>query len=351
MLDASTVERTGETYALNLRFLLIVCVFIGNLIEPLILQAPHMHALYVWIFTFHMPLFVFVTGYFAKHNLRGDAGRKLLIQIGLQYLIFQSIYSVLDITVFKVNQIHHSFFAPYLLLWFLASHIFWRLALRLMLKWPVKLQFLCSLAGGILVGYLQMDGTWLSLSRSFIYLPFFVAGYHYSYAYFVKFITRNIRRLALLTSLILLGAAAIWSNQMQIGWLYGSMTYAQLQYHEWYAGLFRATIYMVQIISAAAILLLVPQRQHRITDWGKRTLYVFLLHGLIVRFAAVSPIYSYIESPAASFALMLAAILLTILLCHPKVKQMTSWIIEPRVEWLFAAHSQPTKITAASSER
>lgn len=54
---------------LNLRFMLIVTVFAGNAIEPLISRMDGLHGLYMWIFSFHMPLFVLVTGYFAKKAL------------------------------------------------------------------------------------------------------------------------------------------------------------------------------------------------------------------------------------------------------------------------------------------
>lgn len=41
----STLTKSGETFGLNLRFLLIVCVFVGNAIEPLIMRMPEMKAI------------------------------------------------------------------------------------------------------------------------------------------------------------------------------------------------------------------------------------------------------------------------------------------------------------------
>ncbi|WP_223068574.1 acyltransferase family protein [Paenibacillus caui] len=326
----------GEYYFLNLRFLLIVCVFVGNAIEPLVYRMPGLHALYVWIFTFHMPLFVFATGYFARHNRFGESGRRLMLQIALQYVIFQSLYSVLDLTLFKVAGIHHSFFVPYLLLWFLASHLFWRLITILMRKWPPLLQLAVSTLLGIAIGYANVDGTWFSLSRTFVYLPFFVAGLHFSADLVVKIFTSKIRYAALSVSAVLLAAAAVWGNHLPVGWLYGSMTYSQLGQYTWYAGLLRLGMYALQLCASAAFLSLVPMRECRMTDWGRRTLYVFLLHGLIVRFAAVSPLYAYIHTPLSAASLVLSAALLTVLLCQPAIRRITSPVIEPPVEWLFS---------------
>ncbi|ANS75423.1 fucose 4-O-acetylase [Paenibacillus yonginensis] len=340
MNNATKVWRE-ESYFLNLRFLLIVCVFVGNAIEPLITRMPGLHAVYVWIFTFHMPLFVFVTGYFAKSNLRGRAGTKVLAQIALQYLIFQSLYSALDITVFKVDGIHHSFFAPYLLLWFLASHWLWRAAALTMSSWSRRAQLGVSLILGIAVGYLVIDGTWFSLSRTFVYLPFFLAGYHFRPEYIVKFFTPGIRAAACSVSLLLLAAAYLWGHLLLLGWLYGSMTYSQLGAYTWYAGLGRLGLYALQLCASAAFLSFVPLYACRITELGRRTLYVFLLHGLIVRFAAASPLYAYLDNLGGTLAIIAAAVLLTILLCQSWVRTAVSPIIEPQVEWLFSRVRKP----------
>ncbi len=333
-MSAKPLNQRGETFFLNLRFLLIVCVFIGNAIEPLINRMDGLHSLYMWIFTFHMPLFVFVTGYFAKSSLFDKSGRKVLLQIGMQYVIFQTLYSVLDITVFQVKNIHHSFFAPYLLLWFLASHFCWRLVLISMRKCSPLQQLAISVLLGVLVGYLQLDGVWLSFSRTFVFLPFFVAGYHFSFTALETFLTREVRIAGIALSAGLLLALYFGGGSLIPGWLYGSMTYMQLDQQEWYAGLLRLSVYLLQLFAGAVFLSFVPKQASRITDYGRRTLYVFLLHGLIIRLAAASPLYDYIHTGAASLALIAGAVILTVLLSQPVVRKWTSPAIEPPVQWV-----------------
>ncbi|WP_148499845.1 acyltransferase family protein [Paenibacillus ihumii] len=340
----------GETFFLNLRFLLMICVFIGNAIEPLIQDITAMHALYMWIFTFHMPLFVFVTGYFAKANLLGQPGRRLMLQISLQYVIFQSLYSILDVTVFKVQNVHHSFFAPYLLLWFLASHFCWRLLLILLSKWTPLQQLAASLTLGVLVGYLQVDGAWLSLSRTFVYLPFFIAGYHFSFVSAAKLFTPGVRISAGALAAVLLGAVSLWGHYIDPGWLYGSMTFSQLGHSEWYAGTYRLALYALQLLAGIAFLAVVPLQESRLTDLGRRTLYVFLLHGFIIRFAAVSPLYKYVTNTAASVLLVIGAILLTLLLSHSLIRKWTSPVIEPPVQWLLNLERRAFRPFGAASK-
>lgn len=335
MTGENTLETRGETFFLNLRFMLIVTVFVGNMIEPLISDNNAMHSLYLWIFSFHMPLFVLVTGYFAKKNLAGAAGRKILLQIALQYLIFQSLYSALDVSVFHVSNIHHSFFAPYLLLWFLASHACWRLLMLGMGRWSKTAQIGFALAAGVAVGYLQLDGVWFSISRTFVYLPFFVIGYHFSFSTFAGLYKKYVKMAAAAASILLFALLATVGAGLPAGWLYGSMTYMQLGTGEWYAGLFRLAIYFLQFTASLAFLGWVPYQVNRMTDWGRRTLYVFLLHGFIVRLAAVSGLYGYIGNTAGTAALMFSAIVLTILLAHPGVKRSLHPLVEPSVEWMI----------------
>lgn len=325
-----------ETFFLNLRFLLIILVFIGNAIEPLIGTMNTLHHLYMWIFSFHMPLFVLVTGYFAKKHLTGKQGRLILLQIGLQYIIFQTLYSLLDTTLFKVQDIHHSFFAPYLLLWFLASHAFWRLIMLGMSRYTPVVQFILAVITGIAVGYLQLDGVWFSISRTFVYLPFFVLGYHFSFQSFHRIYQKRIKFTAAAVSILLFLLFAIWGSRLPIGWLYGSMTYMQLGHYEWYAGIYRLGIYLLQMTAGMAFMGWVPYALTRMTDWGSRTLYVFLLHGFIVRVAATSGLYAYIHDPLGASLLILSVILLTILLAQPSVKRWMHPMIEPPVHWMIS---------------
>ncbi|WP_019912388.1 acyltransferase family protein [Paenibacillus sp. HW567] len=335
MAAESPVAARGDTFFLNLRFMLIVTVFAGNAIEPLIGRMSGMHSLYLWIFSFHMPLFVLVTGYFARSSLSGTAGRRVLMQIGLQYLIFQSLYSLLDVSLFHVTNIHHSFFAPYLLLWFLASHACWRLLMLGMSRWSKSAQIIFAVSAGVAVGYLQLDGFWFSISRTFVYLPFFVIGYHFSFDALIRFYNKYVKIAAAAASVLLLVLLGALGSNLPPGWLYGSMTYTQLGAAEWYAGVYRLAMYGLQLAASLAFLGWVPYRLSRMTDYGRRTLYVFLLHGFVVRLAAASGIYAYLGNPAGAALVLLSAVAFTVLLAHPSVKKLLHRLVEPSVDWMI----------------
>ncbi|MNJ48791.1 hypothetical protein D3C77_439960 [compost metagenome] len=219
-----------------------------------------------------------------------------------------------------------------------------------MIKWTPIQQLALSAALGVLVGYLQIDGTWFSLSRTFVYLPFFIAGYHFSFEFLAKIFTRTTRLYTLALAGAMITAIAIWGSNIEAGWLYGSMTYGQLGHGEWYAGLFRIALYALQFLAGVAFLSFVPMRESKLTDLGRRTLYVFLLHGFIIRIAALSPIYDYVTNLTASLMLIVGAILLTLLLSHSYVKKWTSPVIEPSVRWLLALERRAFRQIGATSK-
>lgn len=338
-----TIEQKGETFFLNLRFILIVTVFIGNAIEPLITRMESLHTLYLWIFSFHMPLFVLVTGYFAKKSMTGKQARDVLLQIGLQYVIFQSLYSILDATVFHVEDIHRSFFAPYLLLWFLFSHACWRMLLMAMNKLTAAQQLLIAGLLGVFVGYLPVDGVWLSISRTFVFFPFFIAGYHFSFETFSQRFKPSIKLISAFLSLLLLLVFSLSGNKLNVGWFYGSLTYMQLGHDAWYAGVFRVATYALQLIASIAFLAWIPMTVSRITDLGRRTLYVFLLHGFIIRVADYSGLHESITNTSGAALLIVAAILCTILLAQPSFKKLFHPIIEPSVEGILRLEKIPMR--------
>ncbi|MGF9698416.1 acyltransferase family protein [Paenibacillus sp. MABNR03] len=327
-------NRTGirddqESFFYNLRFMLIVCVLVGNALEPLITRFAGAEALFLWIYTFHMPLFVWVTGYFARHSPQGEPGRRVLKQIALQYVLFQTLYALMDFTVFHTPHMKLSFFAPYLLLWFLASHFCWRLLLRLTISWKPVHRLIASIVLGIIAGYLPVDGFWLSFSRTFVFLPFFMIGYDYGAtirSYLRSGWGRNAAAALSAGLLIWIGLGGL---EMSTGWLMGSMTYAELGHHEWYAGIYRLGIYALEIVSGALFLAWVPSLTSKLTDLGRRTLYVFLLHGFLVRLTIWSGVYNHIESGLYIPVIVVIAVMFAVLLAHPAIRHAFRPLIEP----------------------
>lgn len=71
----------------NIRLILIFFVIFGHLIEYFAAGG----ILYRWIYSFHMPVFIFVSGYFAKFD-----PKKIVCNILVPYVLLQILYTAFD---------------------------------------------------------------------------------------------------------------------------------------------------------------------------------------------------------------------------------------------------------------
>ncbi|RUT29638.1 fucose 4-O-acetylase [Paenibacillus zeisoli] len=327
--DSSLSEVNYDTWMLNLRFILILLVVIATGIEPIMGRFGVMENLHAWIFIFHIPLFAFVTGYFSRHNLLGRNGWASLCSIAVQYVIFQTLYSTVDVLFFQVPQQKHSFFIPYLMLWFLVAHIGWRVLLRIMCALNIKHPVLISMALGVVAGYLGGDGSWLSLSRLFVFLPFFAAGYTVHPRKLLVLSSGSSRLVQGALSILLLAVVSLLAWHGTPDWLYGKFTYAEMGTGGTTAALSRIGWYLLQAAGSLTFLAFIPQKRSIVTNLGSRTLYVFLLHGLFIRSGIRLGLYEYVRQPADLVILGAAILTITVILALPQTRRLTKWLIEP----------------------
>lgn len=87
----------------NLKFFLIVLVVFGHSLEEISLE--HNYAIIrAWIYSFHMPAFVFISGYFSKCVRRGgESARKTIINCAIPYFIFNTIFALYTEKTLAIN--------------------------------------------------------------------------------------------------------------------------------------------------------------------------------------------------------------------------------------------------------
>ena len=76
----------------NYKVLLIVLVVIGHFIEPCYDQNPFLYELKWGIVAFHMPAFIFISGYFSK---KIPSVKKLIGGLVIPYFVYEVIYYLL----------------------------------------------------------------------------------------------------------------------------------------------------------------------------------------------------------------------------------------------------------------
>ncbi len=303
-----------DYYFDNVRFVLIFFVVFGHLLRPYIDESPLIYALYMSIYLFHMPAFIFVSGYFAKGIMRPGYIKKVTRKLLIPLLIFHVIYSAFYFWIEHEETLSISLLIPEWSLWFLLSLFFWNILLRITVKWvKPALAIVLAIGLGLLIGMVPESLHVLSIGRTFIFFPFFLIGYYTKREWFAPLFTTRARIVLLLIAAILF--LFFYKNtSIQIEWLFGSGSYDDLGANSLSGVAWRSLVYVLNVVMIAFILSIVTHKSFFFTTWGQNTLYVYLLHGFFIQ---TSRHLNTLERPPSLFVLFLTAAALTLLLSSP----------------------------------
>ncbi|MCQ4085337.1 acyltransferase family protein [Saccharibacillus sp. JS10] len=322
-----------DAYFDNLKVLLIVLVVVGHLIEPLSSSEIY-RPIYLFIYSFHIPLFVLISGYFCKEITSSDYRIKVVKTLIIPYLIFETLYSLFDYFVMGTEVLKFSYFTPYWLMWFIFSMVIW----RMILPYAVKIRWALPISIGvaILAGYAVDAQYYASMSRTIVFFPFFLAGYYLSKEQIDLWRTRPFK----IASVIVLGAAIAimikYSSVMRAEWFYGSLPYLALDHPEWTAGIYRIAAYTASVLIGGAIMILMTGRYLPcFSVLGRNTLYAYLLHGFIVKGLIATGFYETYSEAAWTMLLIPFGVLLAAGLSSEWIRMSFSWLLEPNLDRLF----------------
>ena len=265
----------------NLKAILIFLVVLGHMIEY-ISGASFYKVIYLFIYSFHMPLFVYISGYFANSNYE-----KTLKNVLYPYVVFQIIYVIFDRFALK-GSATLSFVAPYWALWYLVALATWRCTIPFFetdKKEKATILLLCAFVVSLVAGYDVKLGYYLAFSRVAVLFPFFLMGFYQR-----KFISfeslekwrKNIPIKALLTLLAMgiLAVIIVFSDKINSAWLHNAYAYSVLEYNIF----IRFAIFFSALVLTALLVLITTNKNiPYVTYMGQNCIYIFLLHGFAVK--------------------------------------------------------------------
>ncbi|WP_226036242.1 acyltransferase family protein [Aquibacillus saliphilus] len=270
-----------EAFIDNAKFFLIFLVVFGHVIQPMTANSETIGVIYHWIYFFHMPAFIFLGGFFAKGSGNKGYLAKLFKKLIYPYLLFQLIYTGYYFLI-GMDGWQTTVFKPHWALWFLLSLFCWHLLLIVFKKMPPLFSVVIAIEIGIIIGYISGIGHTFSLSRTFVFFPFFLMGYWISKEQLLKVKAKSVKVTAIFVMAIV-AAGIIVAPTFSTSWLLGSESYASMGYPE-IGGFIRLGVYLVAILMAVSIMAWVPTKESFVTKLGQRTLYVYLLHGIFIQF-------------------------------------------------------------------
>lgn len=279
-----------NAYIDNVKVLLIFLVVFGHMIQPFIADSAGMRTLYVWFYIFHMPVFVFVSGFFAKG--RKDKGyiMQLVKKLIVPYFVFQVIYTGYYYMIGKPDWLTGLIY-PHWSLWFLISLFGWHILLIFFKKLKPMHGILLALGIGVLIGYFSEVGHTLSISRTFVFFPFFLAGYWITEKQLMH-VKNNVVKGVGVVVLVIAAGLIYYLPDIDTNWLLHSSSYAELGVG-WTGGLLRMFVYFVSVLMGVSVLAWIPKGNLKgVTYLGTRTLYVYLLHGFVVQYFRQAEVFS-----------------------------------------------------------
>lgn len=265
----------------NAKFILIFLVVFGHMIQPFTINSVYIENIYTWVYTFHMPIFIFLAGFFAKGSGNISYITRLAKKLVIPYIIFQVLYTGYYFLIGKQGWLTEHLFYPHWSLWFLISLFCWHMLLIIYKKMKPAYAIPIAIGIGLVIGYFDQVGHLFSISRTFVFFPYFLIGYFVTEKQVLRVKTVQWKAISLF---ILVAAFIIISiaPTLPVGWLLQSKPY-QLLGVNLSGGFIRLGVYTISFMMGASILAWIPQKRLAFTKLGERTLYVYLLHGFIVQ--------------------------------------------------------------------
>ncbi|GII91008.1 acyltransferase family protein [Sinosporangium siamense] len=329
--------RKREPYLDNVKFILIALVVAGHALVPT-LDAHSGKSAYIFIFAFHMPLFVMISGYLSRNFWNSNAKTNKLVDTFLiPYVIVEVGYALLRFATGQKWSL--TIMDPAWLNWYLLALLLWRLSTPVWKR--MRHPFLVSVVIYMLAGFSAISGDF-SMDRFFGLLPFFVLGLMLQPKHFELLNRGWVKILAGVTLVGGAGVAILVAPHMSVKPMYFKYGFEDLGL-TWLLGMgLRAAMLIASMALSFAVLALSPRGETWYTDLGTRTLYAYLLHGVPVMIGKETGLLDlpWLHGPLGVVAITTCSLLLTIILCLPQTRTLFKWLLEPRLVWLYRRPSR-----------
>ncbi|MEU3247571.1 MULTISPECIES: acyltransferase family protein [unclassified Streptomyces] len=320
----------------NAKYLAIVLVAMGHAWEPLKGQSRVLEAAYTVVYSFHMPAFIIISGYFSRSfDMRPDRLKRLVTGVAVPYVVFEVSYVLFKRWADGDTSLPISLMDPWYLTWFLCALFIWRLTTPLwkMVRWPLPV----ALVVAMLASVSPDIGDDLDLQRVLQFLPFFVLGLIMKPEHFQLVRRREVR---ILSVPVFAAALAVgwWAvPRMNTAWFYHRDSAQELGVPWWVGPVMVFALFGCSLLLTACFFSWVPRRRMWFTALGAGTLYGYLLHGFLVKAGTYWGWFdhAWLNTPLGEVSVTLVAATAVTLLCTAPVRRVFRFAMEPSMDWAF----------------
>lgn len=269
----------------NLKGVLILLVVAGHFIEhSWSVYTGHLSLwimLWTCIYSFHMPAFSMVSGYFLGKSSRNPLKKipKVLFLYFLSCLLY-TLRNVYHGKRFRLRPEIPRYGMWYLL--FLAYAYVLVLLLRKLRAWiAISLAFLAALAAGF---FPQIAGNW-GIGQTFFFMPYLIIGF-YAPLDHIALLSRKHRKIVLPLFLLCMAGLSVFTKVpgFSRSFFRGSdSAYLVLFDDAWKGLLVRSCVYLLGLFLIFLLLGLIPEKKTPFALVGRHTLLILMVHTYFLR--------------------------------------------------------------------
>lgn len=260
----------------TIKGMLIFLVVFGHMLETN-LNNECFKYIYSFIYSFHMPVFIFISGFLSK-ACKDINIEKLINGVIIPLVIFNVFYETANLL--KNGDFSGYFYlaAPYWLMWYLLSLLLWKIISPFILSTQHPL--IIAIAISLFFQYLNFNGLSFSAMRTFSFLPFYIMGcLAFKHSLHIK---KPSTRFTLITLITSLACLALVAKNVPIPFLYGSGGFNSLGLNNFHFLGYRLLSYLGVALLIASIFYLHPSLSF-LSRLGGYSLSIYLMHGLFIR--------------------------------------------------------------------
>ena len=259
----------------NIKILLIFLVVFNHIIAfQMVKEDQTTRFIWYGITIFHMPAFIFISGYLSKkHQDVLKNVKNLLIPYILGYALTWAV------KIYFGYKMDFELLRPSgTVMWYVLALFIYRLTVEAMgkIRFVVPLSIIFALWAGTRMEF----STFLSASRIVVFFPFFAAGYLWKSDY-----TRAIRKfkgkiVIALICLILLFVATNYmiGNNIPVDLFRGNHSYLASGMDDMQGMVVRGMMYLISFTVIFALLVLMPDKKHPFIFLGRNTMGIYFFH-------------------------------------------------------------------------
>jgi len=323
---APAAPRQRDPWFDNAKMSLIILVVVGHA-WTLLPKNTLDDWLYDFLYAWHIPAFVIVTGYLSKSFEYTRARMwSLVTTVAVPYVLFEGLYALFRHEVGGV-EFERLWANPHWPMWYLSALFFWRLMTPVFKRMPGKV--VVAVAISLVSGLYSTD--LLDNARILGLLPFFVLGLKMHEGHWNLLRTRRARWYGIAVLLVMFVLARFSGGWFESEWFYYRSRYDSLDPDNLRAITIRMSLLIAGLCGSFAFFSIVPRTRTWLTALGGATLVVYLFHGFFILGAEFA---GAIEWSAENWPLSLVVVTalappLAIFLAWPPVSTRLQVFVDP----------------------